>query len=262
MTAPARRSSVSGAWVVRLFPRAWRRRYGEELVAILELQPPNLRRLIGLLYCALDAHLDPQVREGADFSSMEGRPTMQTRIFAAAAVGAGFVLAAGLLITDQNWIFVRLVIFYALAGVGLIGVHRRQSAAAPVLAWVGFVPVLVAYAVGLALLLPPAGDLALPAIAGRRFVIVAQEALWIGSFVFGVVTLAIGVMPRLAAAAFTVGAPMAMVGMFIGPTPAPELSAIAYAGLTFYAVGLIWLGLSGWAVWAGRGTGAPAAVSR
>jgi hypothetical protein len=260
MTAPAGRSNVSGEWVVRLFPRAWRARYGEELVAILELEPPNLRHLIGLLYCALDAHLDPQVSEGGEFSFMEGRPTMQTRIFSATAVGAGIVLVGGLFITDEKWIFVRLVIFYALAGVGLVGVHRCQSAAAPVLSWVGFVPVLVAYAVGLALLFPPVGDLELPAIAGRRFVIVAQEALWIGSFAFGVVTLAIGVLPRLAAAAFTVGAPMAMVGMFIGPTPAPELSAIAYAGITFYAIGLIWLGLSGWAAWAGGETGAPAAV--
>lgn len=240
-----------GRMVLRLFPRAWRKRYAGELLAILEADPPGPRQVVNLLWCALDARLDPQVAGGGDFAFMEGRPSMYTRIYAAAAVGAGLVLVGGLTITDPDWILARLVIFYALGLLGVVGIHRRQAAASPLLAWVGFVPVIVAYAVGLALLLPPAADMALPAIGGRRFGVAAQELLWIGSFAFGLTTLAIGVLPRMAAVAFTVGAPMAMVGIFIGPTPAFELSVLAYGGLTLYAVGLVWLGLSGWA-WAGR----------
>lgn len=236
-----------GRMVAQLFPSAWRRRYADELLGLLQADPPGPRQLINLLYCALDARLDPQVADDRDFAFMEGRPTMHTRVFAAAAVGAGLVLALGLLITSQDVILVKLVIFYGLAALGLVGVHRRQSDAAPVLSWVGFVPVIVAYVVGFALLLPPVADLAIPAIAGRSLAFVAQEALWMTSFLFGVVTLAIGVLPRLPAAALTVGSPMAMVGMFLGPTPAPELSALAHAGVILYAVGLISLGLSGWA---------------
>jgi hypothetical protein len=238
-----------GRLVLRLYPPEWRRRYAGEMVAILEADPPGPRQVVNLLWCALDARLDPQVAADGDFAFMEGRPSMYTRIYAAAAVGAGLALVGGLLFTDPDLILVKLVIFYALGGLALVGIHRRHSAAAPRLAWAGFVPVMVAYAVGLALLLPPVADMSLPSIGGRRFGVAAQEALWIGSFVFGVATLAIGILPRMATAAFTVGAPMAMVGMFLGPTPPPELSVLAYGGVTLYAIGLIWLGLSGWAAW-------------
>jgi hypothetical protein len=134
---------MSGRWVVRLFPPAWRRRYADELVAILELQPPSLRQLMGLLYCALDAHLDPQVTDGGDFSFMEGRPSMRTRLLAAGAVGDGLLLLFGLIITVSDGLVVRLALFYALATVGVIGMHRRQVDQAPALAWIGFAGELI-----------------------------------------------------------------------------------------------------------------------
>jgi hypothetical protein len=90
MSGSAPRLRARGGWVVRLFPLAWRQRYGDELLAILETQPPSSRELIGLLYCALDAHLDPQVSAGGDFSFMEGRPSMRTRILAAARWAAAW----------------------------------------------------------------------------------------------------------------------------------------------------------------------------
>jgi hypothetical protein len=240
-------AKMSGRWVIGLFPRPWRQRYADELAGVLQAHPPSFRDMIGLLYCALDAHLDPQVIDGGDFSFMQGRPTMRTQIMAAAAAAAGLALILGFVITDPGWITPKLAIFHGLGVVGLIGVHRRHADAAPVLAWFGIVPVAVAYLVGLALLLPAVNDLPLPAIGTRGFGFVAQEALWISSLLFGAVTLAIGVLPRLAAAAVTVGSPMAMVGMFNGPTPPLEMGALAVAGAYLYAIGLIWLGLSGWA---------------
>jgi hypothetical protein len=238
---------MNGRWVIRLFPSVWRRRYADELVAILELQPASFRQLIGLLYCALDAHLDPQVTDGGNFSFMEGRPTMRTRILAGAAVGGGLLLLLGLTNTVSVGLVVRLTMFYALATAGLIGIHRRQVGQAPALAWIGFVPAILAYSLSLVGMLAPLADATLPSIAGRQFGVFAQQAFWITSALFGAVTLAIGVLPRPAALALTIGSPLAMIGMFIGPSPEPTLSLLAYTGVILYGVGLIWLGVSGWA---------------
>ncbi|MDP9468443.1 MAG: hypothetical protein M3P32_06855 [Chloroflexota bacterium] len=239
---------MNGRWVIRLFPRVWRRRYADELVEILELQPPGVRQLIGLLYCALDAHLDPQVIEGGDFEFMEGRPTMRTRILAGAAVGGGLLLLFGLIFTVSGGLLVvRLAVFYALATVGLIGIHRRQVSHSSVLAWLGFAPAVLAYTVSTLSVLSGLVDANLPSIAGRQFGVVAQEAFWVTSALFGVVTLAIGVLPRLAALALAIGAAMVMIGVFIGPPSELAMELVARVGVIMYGGGFIWLGLSGWA---------------
>lgn len=238
---------MSGRWVVRLFPSAWRRRYADELLAILELQHPGFRGMLGLLYCALDAHLDPQVSDGAEFSFMEGRPTMRTRILAAAAVGGGLLLLFGLIITINDGLGVRLALFYALATIGLVGMHRRQVDQAPLLAWVGFVPAVAAYSLSLVGVLAGLADVALPGIAGRSYGFFMQEAFWITSALFGAVTLGIGELPRPAALALAIGAPLAMIGMFLGPEAETLPAVLARVGVIMYGGSFIWLGLSGWA---------------
>jgi hypothetical protein len=232
--------------VVHLFPQAWRRRYADELLAVLETQTPSLRELIGLLCCALDAHLDPQVGAGGDFSFMEGRPSMRTRILAAAAVGGGLVILFGLIVAVEDGIVFRLALFYLLATVGLIGIHARQVPRAPALAWISFAPAFLAYTFSLVALLAPMVDVTLPTIGGRSPGFVAQEGFWITSALFGGVTFAIGVLPRPAALALTIGAPLAMIGMFIGNSGEPILELAARLGVVAYGASLVWLGLSGW----------------
>lgn len=246
MSGPVPTFRVRGGWVVRLFPVAWRERYADELLSILEARPPSLRELIGLLYCALDAHLDPQVGAGGDFSFMEGRPSMRTRILAAAAVGGGLVILFGLIFTVEDGIVLRLALFYALATIGLIGIHARQVSWAPALAWLGFVPALLAYTFSLVALLAPVVGATMPAIGGRNPGFVAQEAFWITSALFGAVTFAIGALSRPAALALTIGAPLAMIGMFIGNSAEPILGPAARIGVITYGVSLVWLGLSVW----------------
>lgn len=48
-------------WFIRLYPHRWRRRYGEELEAMLEQTRPTLRVVLDLLAGALDAHLHSQL---------------------------------------------------------------------------------------------------------------------------------------------------------------------------------------------------------
>ena len=44
---------------LRLYPLAYRRRYGEEMLALLEDEPPRARAVLDLLRGALLAHLRP-----------------------------------------------------------------------------------------------------------------------------------------------------------------------------------------------------------
>jgi cytochrome b6-f complex iron-sulfur subunit len=46
--------------LLRLFPRAWRERYGPELLALLDERPPNGRDMLDLCLAALDARVRPR----------------------------------------------------------------------------------------------------------------------------------------------------------------------------------------------------------
>lgn len=48
-------------WLVRLYPRRWRKRYGGELEAMLEQTSPTPRIMLDLVGGALDARLHPQL---------------------------------------------------------------------------------------------------------------------------------------------------------------------------------------------------------
>ena len=47
-------------WLLRLYPRVWRTRYEEEVLALLELRPLSSVHCLEMLLEALDAHLHPQ----------------------------------------------------------------------------------------------------------------------------------------------------------------------------------------------------------
>jgi hypothetical protein len=47
--------------LLRLYPPAWRERYGAELASILEAQPPTLGDRLDLVRGAFDAHLHPEL---------------------------------------------------------------------------------------------------------------------------------------------------------------------------------------------------------
>jgi len=48
-------------WLLHLYPPAWRERYGDEFLAVLEAQPDNPKVIIDVALGALDAWLRPQV---------------------------------------------------------------------------------------------------------------------------------------------------------------------------------------------------------
>jgi len=47
-------------WLVRLYPPAWRRRYGREMTELIATQPASFGTAIDLIAAAIDAWLNPQ----------------------------------------------------------------------------------------------------------------------------------------------------------------------------------------------------------
>lgn len=62
-------------WLLRLYPRAWRDRYGEEVAVMLQNAPRTLRLALDLVAGAIDARLNPQWTPRLD-AVQEGRKTM------------------------------------------------------------------------------------------------------------------------------------------------------------------------------------------
>jgi hypothetical protein len=56
----------SAAAALRLYPRAWRQRYGVEVAALLAVHPIRVATMISLLVGAADAHLHPDLFRPAD----------------------------------------------------------------------------------------------------------------------------------------------------------------------------------------------------
>jgi hypothetical protein len=89
--------------LLRLYPRAWRERYGEELSAQLEAQHPlRIGVVADLLRGALDAHLHPLRRDNSTVrrSNMIGRRMVAARATAAWCPVAAVAIAAVMLLID------------------------------------------------------------------------------------------------------------------------------------------------------------------
>ena len=48
------------SWMLRLYPRGWRQRYGDEVAMLIAADRPSFRLFLDLLAGALDARLNPQ----------------------------------------------------------------------------------------------------------------------------------------------------------------------------------------------------------
>ena len=77
--------------LVRLYPRRWRHRYGDEFAALLEDAPLSSRMVIDIVRGAIAAHFDPYPID------MEGHTVRATRWQAVGAVFAAVVCIPGLL---------------------------------------------------------------------------------------------------------------------------------------------------------------------
>jgi hypothetical protein len=227
---------VSPHRLVGLYPATWRARYGEEFLALLEERPPRRFDVIDVAWGALDAHLFPQ--------APEGRFRMFTRIAGLAGIGAGAALLIGFLgfITGVNGFTVPT--FYALAVIGLVGIHLRQVATRPLLAWLAFAVTLVGLGWGITgIVLSGAG--VLPP-SGGEFSYLGGVVLWLGLTALGAAMLTIRVFPVVVGLALAIGAPIGMIGLLANNagTAGSVLDVVAQLGIVLVALGWVGAGIS------------------
>ncbi|HEY7738220.1 MAG TPA: hypothetical protein VIC63_04235 [Candidatus Limnocylindria bacterium] len=222
--------------LVGLYPAAWRERYGDEFHALLETRTPGRLDVIDIVWGAVDAHLFPQ--------APEGRFLMFTRLAGLAAIGAAAALLMGFLFFIPNINELTVPVFYGLATIGVVGIHLRQVAVRPALAWLGFLLGLLGLVSGIGfVLLTRVG--VIPTDANEVGFLVGL-ALWIGSSALGAVMLAIRVFPTLVGLALVIGSNIAVLGLFAAGSPnaGEALDILGQVGILVYAAAWLGIGVS------------------
>jgi hypothetical protein len=76
-------------WLIRLYPPAWRRRYGRELAELIATQPASFGMAIDLIAAAIDAWVNPQSSTAAIAADSKGAEPMVSKIVQLRSAGAG-----------------------------------------------------------------------------------------------------------------------------------------------------------------------------
>ena len=63
-------------WLIKLYPPAWRRRYGREMAELIASQPASFGTAIDLVAAAVDAWLNPQSSTATAAAGSKGERTM------------------------------------------------------------------------------------------------------------------------------------------------------------------------------------------
>lgn len=245
--------------LLRLYPAAFRERYGDEMVQLFEDQLRDGREGRGsgtvvvwlrvVVDLATTAASERSRRDRTVAHSLGTGPTAASRALGLAGIVGGAVLLAPLVLPFPPVAVnqVRLVLFGIGAIAIVVAVHRRQAPAGPRLALSGAIPAILANAwyilmVVLAIVRdsPFSGDYGAVLFA-------AGIALWLGDAWFGIVTGRLGVVSRWGAAALAVGSLLAVLGidrlgLVDGPL-AGLISPLALLGMALNGIGWIVLGL-------------------
>jgi hypothetical protein len=114
---------MSARWMVRLYPRAWRERYGAELEHILETQPTTPRLVADVTFGAIDAFLHPQLdplpatQRGVFYQLPAAlRSCLTPRSLIALAAYAGVVAGLGWLRRTYGFSFGLDFVYFAMNG--------------------------------------------------------------------------------------------------------------------------------------------------
>jgi hypothetical protein len=232
--------------LLRLYPRAWRERYGEEMSAVLEDRPPGPFDWLDLMLGAFDAHLHGR-HLGRGLIQGKGIP-MSLRVGASAAVLGGVLwliaLAYGALAAGKNpdITFALVAVASVTLLVAIAGLSAFESRKHPGLIWssVALTGVGVLLLVGgmLAQFIvgdrPVVGDLT-PWVFWMLGVLIAM----IGCAIFGLVKLATGGLPRWSTAVLCVGIVVQFLGL-AGSNPSQAL--VLGGGALLFSLGWILIG--------------------
>ena len=68
-------------WLIRLYPPAWRRRYGRELAELIAVQPMSFCTAVDLVAGAVDAWLNPQSSTAVTSTDAKGAGAMVPKVW-------------------------------------------------------------------------------------------------------------------------------------------------------------------------------------
>lgn len=243
--------------LLRLYPAAWRARYEDEFLAVLEERPLSPFDVFDVVLGALDARLRPRSL-AIDLAPRRTNP-MNARIAGFAAIVGGALIiialpAAWLLgdIPEEVATIVQIAIFLTVEIallVALIGLSAVQGRRRPVLTWSAVAVPIAAVVVSLLGMAGMAVRGDEPLVAG-----LSSWYLWsfgllgliIGSVLFAAATSIVGVFSRPAALTLLAGSVLMVLtvipagfGLFGSPS---WIVPIAIGSVVLFSAGWIWLG--------------------
>ncbi len=238
--------------LLRLYPSDYRAAYSDQMVQLFSDQLRDegpgrswLKAVGDIPSSAASEHLR---RNRTVAHTMAVAPSPSMRIMGMLGVIGGLVtLAAYVPIWPTNDLFnLRLVLLNVGAIAVVLAVHQRQASHGRILALSAAIPALIAnlaYLILITQLVAQPGDIGRGDYGPNHFYF--QGALWLTYLWFGLVTLRLGAVNRVAALALVIGSLAALLGMGIIVPMVPDTTPfkIAQGGFALIGVGWILLGL-------------------
>ena len=255
MTAPRGTSVRVYRWLIRFYPAAFRERFGDEMVQLFG----DERRAVGsngakggiagLWWRTLVDLAITAGSERLDAHRALPPPPRWIRILGLLGVAGGALLAAAFVPSlpwTQELFNLRLVLFNLGAIAVAIAVHRRQAPAGRSLSIAGTVPVVLANAWYLVLMLLEWTD-PNPYDGFGIEVVYAATALWAADLWFGLVAARLNAVTRWGGIAVALGAGLTSLGMgHLGLVDGPYgafFGPAALVGIGLLGFGWIILGI-------------------
>jgi hypothetical protein len=156
-------------WILKLYPREWQRRYGDEIAEVVAAQPNSIQLTVDLIGGAIDAHLKPQafarrLEEAED--TTKGGHDMASRLWGCgskspmsrkeAMIGASITLGTALLVAGALMLIdhpaTETIVLVMTPGVLVVGSQWMYSRGHSTLARIGLVggPFVILFLIGVA----------------------------------------------------------------------------------------------------------------
>lgn len=242
---------------MRLYPAAWRARYGDEFEVILEERPLGPFDVADIVLAALDAHLNLR---GLDAAPHRQRGfTMSLRFGGSAAILGGILFPAGFVVSSIDdtagvEAFPGAALFLAGTGLlllALVGLSAFQARQHPRLIWAAFaVPAigLTMTGVGIAAMAVRGDGPFLAGLSPWDIWVLGIFATVVGSGLFAIATYRTGALPRRAAGLLGTGSAILLAVIFLGMgfvgVPEGLVPALILIGVVAFCAGWVALGVT------------------
>ncbi len=237
----------SHAHLLRLYPRAWRNRYEDEFLAVLEERPPTSLQLVDIVLGALDAHVSREIPAAETASTRRPKRSwiMSRNLYAASAIAAAPLLlfvALGDSLGLEFFLAIALIPFMlASLTAATIGLARRSTRRAPATAGAALTALGAIASLG-ALLLIGVNQRVL-GFDGWDVATVTLAALLIGQAIVAVSAWDHSARTRPGLALVASGAAWVVVVMAYMEISGNWSAAIAPLGWVVLAAGWLWIGV-------------------